>query len=54
MARGLKFRIWKVEGLLYPNSENKGTDQSASLFSHTQIAGFLTTRIKYLMISDDN
>ena len=27
MARGLKFRILKVEGLLYLRSENKGADQ---------------------------
>ena len=27
MARGLKFRIWKVEVLYYPCSENKGADQ---------------------------
>ena len=27
MARGLKFRIWKVEGLYYLCSENKGADQ---------------------------
>ena len=27
MARSLKFRIWKVEGLYYPCSENKGADQ---------------------------
>ena len=27
MARGLKFRIKKVEGLYYPCSENKGADQ---------------------------
>ena len=27
MARGLKFRISKVEGLYYLCSENKGTDQ---------------------------
>ena len=27
MARGLKFRILKVEGLYYPYSENKGADQ---------------------------
>ena len=26
MARGLKFRIQKVEGLYYPCSENKGAD----------------------------
>ena len=27
MARGLKFQIWKVEGLYYLCSENKGADQ---------------------------
>ena len=27
MARGLKFRIWKEEGLYYLCSENKGADQ---------------------------
>ena len=27
MARDLKFRIWKAEGLYYPCSENKGADQ---------------------------
>ena len=27
MARGLKFRIWVVEGLYYRCSENKGADQ---------------------------
>ena len=27
MARGLKFRISKVEGLYYLSSENKGADQ---------------------------
>ena len=27
MARGLKFRIHKVEGLYYLSSENKGADQ---------------------------
>ena len=27
MARGLKFRILKVEGLYYISSENKGADQ---------------------------
>ena len=27
MARDLKFRISKVEGLYYPCSENKGADQ---------------------------
>ena len=27
MARGLKFRIDKEEGLYYPCSENKGADQ---------------------------
>ena len=27
MARGLKFRIKKIEGLYYLSSENKGADQ---------------------------
>ena len=27
MARGSKFRTWKVKGLYYLCSENKGTDQ---------------------------
>ena len=27
MARGLKFRVQKVEGFYYPCSENKGADQ---------------------------
>ena len=27
MARGLKFRIYKEEGLSYPYSQNKGADQ---------------------------
>ena len=27
MARGLKFRIYKVEGLYHLSSENKDTDQ---------------------------
>ena len=27
MARGLKFRLYVVEGLYYPCSENKGADQ---------------------------
>ena len=27
IARGLKFCIWKVEGLYYLSSENKGADQ---------------------------
>ena len=27
MIRGLKFRIWKVEGLYYLCNENKGADQ---------------------------
>ena len=30
MARGLRFRIKEVEGLNYPHSENKGTDQLRS------------------------
>ena len=31
MARGLKFRIYKVEGLYYLSSENKGADQLRDL-----------------------
>ena len=31
MARGLKFRIWKVEGLYYLCSENKDADQLRGL-----------------------
>ena len=48
MARGLKFRISKAEGLHYLCSENKGADQLcgyASLFSHMQNVGFLMTRL---------
>ena len=54
MARGLNFRIYVVEGLYYPYSENKGADQLCSycpadlrlcLFSHMQKAGFLITRL---------
>ena len=51
MARGLKFRIKKVEGSYYlcTCSENKGADQLRGyreadlrlLFSHMQKAGFL-------------
>ena len=44
MARGLKFRIYKVEGLLYLSSENKDADQ---LRGHRIYAKrFLTTRLK--------
>ena len=54
MARGLKFRIQKVEGMYYLCSENKGADQlrghrEADLclwFSHMQNVGFLMTRLK--------
>ena len=54
MARGLKFRIYSVEGSYYLCNENKGADQlrgyredeSASLFSHMQNVGFLMTRLK--------
>ena len=31
MARGLKFRIQKVEGLYYPCSENKSADHADQL-----------------------
>ena len=54
MARGLKFRIKKVEGLYYLFRENKGADQlrgyrEADLhlcFLHMQKVGFLKTRLK--------
>ena len=44
MARGLKFRIWKVDGLYYLCSENKGAGQlrvfvfayAKSRFSHNE------------------
>ena len=42
-ARGLKFRIKKVEGLYYQCSENKDADQ---LRGNIAKAGFLMTRIK--------
>ena len=32
IARGLKFRIWKVEGLYYLCRENKGADQLRGYF----------------------
>ena len=56
MARGLESRIYEVEGLYYPCSESKGTEQLLGyceadlreadlrlLFSHMQRAGFLMT-----------
>ena len=52
MARGLKFRIKKVEGSYYLCSENKGADQfavTAKLICffvlHMQNVGFLMTRL---------
>ena len=53
MARDWKFWIQKLKELYYPCSENKGADQlrgyreadSAPLFSHMQIVGFLTRRL---------
>ena len=55
MARGLKFRISKVNGLYYLCSENKDADQlrgyrEADLrlcFSHMQNVGFLIMRLIY-------
>ena len=64
IARGLKFRIEKEEGMYYLCSENIGADQlrryreadyprslSASLFPHMQNFGFLMMRLKILMQS---
>ena len=53
MARGLKFRIKKVEGLYYLCSENKGADQLRGYrksdlrlcFRIMQNVGFLMTRL---------
>ena len=45
MARGLKFRIWKVEGLYYLCSENKGADLRLCFNTHMQNVGFLMTRL---------
>ena len=52
MARGLKFRIKKVEELYYPCSENKDADQlrgyrEADLRLCFRICGFLITRLIY-------
>ena len=56
MARGLKSRISEVEGLYYLRSENKGADQlrgyreaDLRLFSHMQKAGFLMTRLNFIL-----
>ena len=56
MVRDLKFRIYKVEDLYCPFSENKGADQlrgyiTANLrlcFREVKKAGFLMTRLKSL------
>ena len=52
MTRGLKFRIYEIQGLYYICSENKAADQLCGyreadlrLFSHMQKADFLTTRL---------
>ena len=37
MSRGLKFRIYKVEGLYYLSSENKGADQLRGHICKTHI-----------------
>ena len=59
MARGLKFRIYEVEELYFPSSENKGADQlrgyrEADLrlsFRILQKAGFLITwLISYVIV----
>ena len=64
MARGLKFRIKKVQGFYYPCSENKGADQLiyVFVFEYTKIRfshdaaqlwkrmeiGYLFEALKYL------
>ena len=59
MAKGLKFRIKKVEGLHYLCSENKGADQLHSnceadlrlcLFSHMQNVVFFVKQLNYHLI----
>ena len=58
MARGLKFRILKVEGLYYLCSKNTGTYQLSRncsclrlCFSDMQKAGFLTMQLNYPLFS---
>ena len=54
MARGLKFRIYNVEGLYYLSSENKALISFAGtaklicvfVFAYMQNVCFLTTRLK--------
>ena len=45
MARGLKFRIQKVEGLYYPCTENKGADQLRGYHEADLRLCFLMTRL---------
>ena len=51
IARGLKFRIQKVEGLYYSCSKNKGADQFAVTFAITAklicIFVFALTKIRF-------
>ena len=59
MARGLQFRIQKVEGLFYSCSENKDADmlrgyREADLrlcFRICKNAGFLTTLLRVLVLT---
>ena len=46
-ARGLKFLIYKVEGLYFLRSKNKGVDQliCAFVYVYLQKAAFLMTRL---------
>ena len=50
MARGLKFRIKKIEGLYYLCSENKGTDQLCCYREADLRLGFLMTRLMYFIL----
>ena len=47
MARGLKFRIWKIEGLYYLCSENKGADQLRGSHEADQLFVFAYAKSRF-------
>ena len=49
MARGLKFRIYKEEGLYYLSSENKGADQLRGHICTTPIYLHICKMFVFLM-----